>query len=74
MVIDPALTAVVGALWLALQGMAGLVYRELRQQIADKDARISRLEAEAAAALIAKDAELNEWKRIVFALREIPPK
>lgn len=71
MVIDPVLSGVIGALWLAVQGMAGLVYRELRQQIEDKDARIATLESEAREALRAKDEEIKEWKRLALGTRPV---
>lgn len=62
MVIDPVVGAVVTALWGALGTLSGLVYRELRAQIADKDKRIATLEDEARAAVKAKDEEIREWK------------
>lgn len=63
MTLDPAAMAVITALASSLVTLAGLVYRELRQQIADRDTRIAAYEAAAAEALKAKDAEIAEWKR-----------
>jgi uncharacterized protein YpmB len=72
---DPAqLIAAIGALWLAIQGLSALVYRELKAQVAECKARNATLEADAKAAVQAKDAEIAEWKRLLLEshVRETP--
>jgi len=54
-----AIVALVGI----VQGLSAVVYRELKAQIADRDRRILALEAAAAEAVRAKDAEIAEWRR-----------
>ena len=61
---EQQLIAAVGALWLIVQGLSGVIYRELKAQIADRDKRIAAYEAEAVKALAAKDTEIAEWRRI----------
>jgi hypothetical protein len=63
---EQQLIAAVGALWLIVQGLSGVVYRELKAQIADLRARNLTLEADAKAAVQAKDAEIAEWKRLLL--------
>lgn len=81
--IDPIIAGAIGFLFTAFQGAEGLVYRELRQQITDKDARIATLEREAKEAVVAvqaknaeelrvKDEEMREWRRLALARMGAP--
>lgn len=63
MVIDPTIMAILTGAGSVIATLSGLVYRELRQQIADKNARIATLETEAREAMRAKDAEILEWRK-----------
>ncbi len=56
---------VITAMWTVIGSLAGLVYRELRARIAEKDTRIAALEQEAREAVKAKDLEIAEWRRLV---------
>ena len=49
--------------------MAGVVYRELKAQIADCKGENATLRAEAKDAVKAKDAEIVEWKRLLLESR-----
>ena len=60
---EQQLIGAIAALWLIVQGLSGVVYRELKKQIEDRDKRIAAYELAAAEALRAKDAEIAEWKR-----------
>jgi hypothetical protein len=50
--------------WGIISGLAGLVYKELKSQIADRDRRIVALEAAAAELGRARDQENAEWRRL----------
>ena len=63
---EQQLITAVGALWLIVQALSGVVYRELKAQITDLKERNRTLETDAKAAVQAKDAEIAEWKRLLL--------
>lgn len=60
---SPESIGAITALATIVTTMAGVVYRELKAQIADRDRRIAKLEEGAVELVRAKDAELAEWRR-----------
>lgn len=59
------LIAAIAALWGAACSLAGIVYKVEEARIGEWRARCKTLEADARAAVTAKDEELREWRRLL---------
>lgn len=66
------IVAVIIALWMALVSLAGVVYKEVKDQLKVCQERNKALETEALAAVRAKDEEIREWRRL--GLERQPPR
>lgn len=62
---EAQLIAAIVALWGASCSLAGIVYKVEEARIAEWRGRCKTLEADARAAVMAKDEELKQWRRLL---------